>query len=62
MPPVLTERMMTKGDRSKASEPMMLCWDMDALPELQTDPMRTHPTKAGRVRLKDGERRSASNP
>jgi hypothetical protein len=35
---------------------------MNALPELKTGPWRTGQSKAFTVRLKDGERRSATNP
>jgi hypothetical protein len=34
---------------------------MDALPELKTGPQGADPTKAGRVRLKDGERGSSTH-
>ena len=32
-PPDLTARMMTKGPLVKASEPVILCWDKNALPD-----------------------------
>jgi len=33
MPPARTDRMTTNGERSKASDPLILCWDIYALPD-----------------------------
>jgi hypothetical protein len=44
-PLVLTERSMTPGLGPKASEPEMLCWDMNALPD--PPPLAGHMHRSG---------------
>ena len=59
-PLVLTDLSMTPGLGPKTSEPEILCWDMNALPD--PPPPAGQRTEAVRTRRNNGERRSPTVP